>query len=131
MKIDKGFIEFNNGILINWWQEYVQFFNIKTFNWSEFHLIDVSFEYDRMCGGLEFMFVILGLALRLRIPIKTDKSEKTWKNIKESTDKLRLSFSGYAKQLDIDKFKKRQVDSIRLYRKKEDCPKTITKLFIQ
>lgn len=46
--------------------DWVCFFTGK-WNWINFSFIEISVERDYMCGGLEVIFKVLGLGLRLYI----------------------------------------------------------------
>lgn len=52
------------GWFIDWIEEWSQFF--RRDNWYTFRPVLIEFEDDRIMGGLEFTFVILGLGFRLR-----------------------------------------------------------------
>ena len=49
---------------IDWQEEWSQFF--ESCNWYDFHVIHIHFENDKIMGGYEFSFILLGLGFRWR-----------------------------------------------------------------
>lgn len=52
------------GFFIEWTEEWSQF--AGGCNWYTFHPIVIEFEDDRIMGGIEATFIVLGLGFRLR-----------------------------------------------------------------
>jgi hypothetical protein len=121
--------EFKSGVMLSMWQEWSQL-DIKKFNWSTFHLIHMSFEFDKLCGDLEFMIIILGLGLRVAFPYETPKSKETWKELNSSLARIKSSFHGYASKQDIELYKTKKRSSITITKLKGK-DKNKQKLFIQ
>ena len=84
MKIGKGFIEFNNGLMITYWQTITEIFKWRNYNWNTWQFLNIEFENDIMCGAYEFTFVFLCCAIRIRIPHQTEKSKKFLKREKKN-----------------------------------------------
>jgi hypothetical protein len=96
MKIERRFIdsvdfEFNNGLIISFWQCLTEILFWRRFNWNTWQFINIEFENDIIMGGYEFTFVLFCCGLRIRIPHETKKSKKNWeeinKNIQTFTEK--------------------------------------------
>ena len=49
---------------IDWVEQYSQFF--RNDNWYTYNFAHIEFEWDKIMGGLEFTFILLGLGLRWR-----------------------------------------------------------------
>lgn len=84
MKIERRFIdsidiEFNNGLIISFWQCLTEILLWKRYNWNTWQFINIEFENDIMCGGYEFSFILFCCGLRIRIPHETEKSKVIWK----------------------------------------------------
>lgn len=63
------------GWFIAWIEEWSQF--LGGCNWYTFHPIMIELEDDRMMGGVEFTFIVLGLGFRFRWNYKrTEKVEE-------------------------------------------------------
>jgi hypothetical protein len=122
--------EFKSGVMLSMWQEWGQL-NIKKFNWSTFHLIHMSFEFDKLVGDLEFMVIILGLGLRLRIPYETELGIKTNKELNATIKKLDQAFYGYAYKDSIEAYKNSKKQNSLIILKKKPKGKQLQKLFIQ
>jgi hypothetical protein len=83
MKITRRFIdsidfEFNNGLMISFWQCLTEILLWKTYNWNTWQFINIEFENDIMCGAYEFTFVLLCCGFRISIPHQTELSKKNW-----------------------------------------------------
>ena len=80
MKIERKFIdsidfEFNNGLIISFWQCLTEIFLWKKYNWNTWQFINIEFENDIMCGAYEFTFVLFCCGFRIRIPNETKQSK--------------------------------------------------------
>lgn len=129
MKIQKGLIEFNNGIVISYWQTITEIFNWKNYNWNTWQFFNVEFENDIMLGAYEFTFVFLCCGIRIRIPHKTEKSKKEWKKLNQAMKKIEQSCDGWVNKEMYEKFRKKegnyiQVDNVKSKRRTK-------KVFIQ
>ena len=105
--------EFKNGTIISIWEEISQIFHVRKFNWCTLNFINFEIEYDRHLGAIEIMFIIAGFGIRIRMPIKTDKSEKEWAKINKSMKSLKDSFYAWALDIEIDNFKSKKSYNIR------------------
>ena len=69
---------FGKEILISIINEWRQFFYKHEFNWREYNfaLLQIYYENDmKVTGGLEFMVIVLGFGIRLRINLDWENSE--------------------------------------------------------
>jgi hypothetical protein len=98
--------EFKNGIMLDFWQEWYQFFDVKSFNWCDITFIKAQFETDRQCGDYEFTFVCLGLGVRLRIPHETEKSKAFYKEMSRSINTIKSWKSIWIERRAIDTLKR-------------------------
>ena len=94
MKIERRFIdcinfEFNNGLMISFWQCLTEIFLWKTYNWNTWQFINIEFENDIMCGAYEFTFVLMRCGFRIRIPHETEKSKENWKKWEKEIDEIK------------------------------------------
>ena len=64
--IKNSFIEFRNN--------YSQIFG--NWNWYEFDFLKLYFEADKMTGGVEVVFMFLGLGFRIRYNYDTSKLDE-------------------------------------------------------
>jgi len=103
--------------IISTWEEWSQFYRLRNFNWSAFHLFDFEFEYDRYCGQLEFTMVIAGFGIRVAINITTDISEETHKHLHEITHPKYL----WVHKSDLDKIIKKETYRIAVFRTRKDA----------
>lgn len=130
--------EFKNGIIIDIWEQFSQFIKLRSYNWSTLQFINFEIEYDRMMGGIEIYFVLFGVALRMRFPIKTDKSEKEWTKINKSMKRIKESFYGWMLKSDMEDLKNKERNCIHLFRTRKqaredakDLKTTVKRVFIQ
>jgi hypothetical protein len=106
MKIEKGLIEFKNGLIISYWQQWYELFHWKKFNWNNFDILHIQFENDTWTGAYEFTLVLFLLGLTIRIPHETEKSKKLWKKISNATKKLNESCCGWVNAEEYRIFRK-------------------------
>lgn len=134
MKIEKDSyfgidIEFKNGIMFCFWQEWYQFFNLKGFNWCTINFFKIEFEYDRQCGHYEFTIVILGIGFRIVIPHENNKSKEFWKKVDKSMKKNDDYCHGWVNKHTYSCFKNKSIDAMTIYRTRRKA--TRKRLFIQ
>jgi hypothetical protein len=94
MKIERRFIdsidfEFNNGLMISFWQCLTEILLCNRYNWNTWQFINIEFENDIMCGAYEFTFVFLCCGLRIRIPHETEKSIFNWKKWNKEIENIK------------------------------------------
>ena len=134
MKREKGYIEFNNGIIISYWQTITEIFHYKDFNWNTWQFLNVEFENDILMGGYEFIFVFLCCGLRIRIPHKTEKSIEEYKKLNNITKGLKNSCYAWTTEEEYNNFKSKKKTGLLLWNKRKYVPKDRSKykkLFIQ
>ena len=78
MKITKDnnyilWLDKNGEYFIEFYNEWSQIFG--KWNWVDATIIEISFENDYMAPGYEFVFIILGFGIRIRL-------NRSWKNTK-------------------------------------------------
>lgn len=125
--------EFKNGNG-NIWEEWTQFIKIKEFNWLEFHLCQLEFEFDKQLGGLEFCFIVLGFGIWIRFNYETKKSNKEWEKIRKRTSTFKVMSKAKPywvneKRWEILNNRKSKEEGIYLWKRKKDVPKP-KKVFI-
>lgn len=130
--------EFKNGIIIDVWEQFSQFIKLRSYNWSTLHFINFEIEYDRMLGGIEIKMILFGLGLRMRFPVKTDKSVKEWAKINKSMKRIDEAFYGWGLKDEIQDFKNKDINILYLYRTRKFARReakaskdTVKRLFIQ
>jgi len=125
-------IEFNNGIIISFWQTLIEIFKHRQFNWNIFQFFLIEFENDTMCGAYEFTFVFFCCGIKIRIPHKTEKSKKFWKEIDNSkNDIFHKSCYGWCNKDQYKLFKEKTVSSLIIQTKRGKGKYFTKKLFIQ
>jgi hypothetical protein len=65
---------------LNDWRQLSRQFN---WNWYTFTFIQIEFEHERITGGIEFLFILLGLGFRIRWNYDPSKLEDMIKEIPE------------------------------------------------
>jgi len=129
MKIEKGLIEFNNGFIISYWQQWYELFRWKKYNWNDFDLLHVQFENDIMTGAYEFTLVLFLLGITIRVPHETEKGKKFWKRTSASLKRLKESCYGWVNPKIYKSFRNKQIKLMLISNIKD---KNVTKkIFIQ
>jgi hypothetical protein len=129
MKIEKGLIEFKNGLIISYWQQWYELFHWRKFNWNTFDFLHIQFENDTWTGAYEFTLVIFLLGLRIRIPHETEKGKKFWKKTHNTLKKLNESCYGYVDKELYKRFRNNQSNCIQIDNIKSE--RRSKKVFIQ
>jgi len=82
ISIEYGYITINiiDNFFIELKSDWFQLFG--KYNWYSFNLIKIYFENDKMTGGIEFEFWLLGFGIRIRYNYD-DTLEKMAKNVKK------------------------------------------------
>lgn len=87
MRYKDGYFDFNvfgKECLLSFKNDWAQIFG--HWNWYNFTLIDIEAENDKMLGGYEFDFVVLGLGIHFRI---NWKETEEMKKLIELADKIK------------------------------------------
>lgn len=116
MKREKGLIEFNNGIIISYWQGLSEIIKWRKFNWNTFQFINIEFENDSWIGAYEFTLVLFLCGIRIRLPHQTKKSKKFWKKTSKIMEKLDNSCYGWVNNKIYVKFKNKKQEFMRVER---------------
>jgi hypothetical protein len=109
-------IELKGGTIISFWEEWSQFLHVRKFNWCTLNFINFEIEYDRHLGGLELMIILAGLGFRVRIPIKTDKSEQEHAKLREALMESMSGTDGWILESELKEFKKKYTNSLVVFR---------------
>ena len=128
MKIQKGLIEFNNGIIISYWQQWYELFHWRKYNWNDYDILHIRFENDIYTGAYEFTLIIFLLGVQIRIPHETEKGNKFWKKMKSIDKQLEQSCYGYVNREVYKKFTKKEFSKMIVFKNKINKGK---KIFIQ
>ncbi len=109
--------EFNNGIIISFWQTITEIFSWRKFNWNTFQFILVEFENDIGMHAYEFTFVLLCCGIRIRIPTHPKEEHEMHKICRTSMDDImNKSCHGWVKKDTWELFKKKKRDYILVFR---------------
>lgn len=74
------------GFYCDWIEEWSQFTRFDD-KWYTFRPWLLEFEWDRLMGGVEFTFVLLGLGVRLRLNYaETEQAKEIKRQVKAITD---------------------------------------------
>ena len=129
MKLQKGLVEFNNGIIISYWQQISQLFNPKRYNWITLQLFNLEFENDRAMQGIEFVIVLFCCGLSIRIPTHPKEEHKIHKEVRNSLKRLEQSCYGWVNKEDYERYRTKKADQIYVVEKKRRY--YTKKIFIQ
>ncbi len=75
-----------DNFFVNFINEWCQF--AGEFNWYTFTFLELQFENEKMTGGAEFVFIVLGLGFRVRWNYKPEILEQMMDEAKEEIKKL-------------------------------------------
>lgn len=92
-------LEMTKDIFFSFYNDWRQLFG--EYNWYNFTFLEVSAEKDDVCPGWEFVFVVLGLGIRLRINQDMNSTEQG-RLLKERLDDV---MSGKAKTISHEELK--------------------------
>jgi hypothetical protein len=131
MKFEHGTFEFENGIIISFWQTITEIFRMDKFNWSTYQFIRVEFENERSMHNMSLTLVFLCCGVRIMIPTYPTEEHEVHKKVKRALFDLKKSCHGYTVVNGWNDFRKMKRDAIVVYRIKTKDKGRMKKLFIQ
>lgn len=133
MKFHKGYIEFKNGTIISWWEQWSQLF--KNYNWKTYQLFNLEFENDYAMHGIEITIVLFLFGLRIRIETHPIEAHEIHTKVMKSLNILKESCWGWTTKREYDAFRKKKRETIVLYTKRKYTSKSpkdkYKKVFLQ
>lgn len=109
--------EFNKFYLVEWktgyvevWQDWTQWLQTKKYNWLNFRLIYLEFDYDKMAGEhLSIEFGFLGFNVRFHQFVKQNEAGRKLDKIVKEMETIEDSYEKKIKALraEIKKLKQR------------------------
>jgi hypothetical protein len=118
MKINlkEHWIEFNNGIIISWWENLSDLWMHKKYNWNTFTLLHLEIENDFAMHEQEITIGFLCMGVRIRWQIISKEEYKIHKQVCDSIKKLNQSCYGWVNKEWYENFRTKKVDVINVSR---------------
>lgn len=131
MKYEPGCIEFNNGVILSYWQALSEIWKTHKFNWSTFQLINIEIENDRAMQGIEFSMSLLCCGFRIRVPLHPKVEHKIHKKTFKALRRIEQSCYGYTVERSYTAFRKAETNLLIISREPRKGMGRMKKLYLQ